>query len=176
MIEVKGNYEKLHESIPLEVMRSGCRNLGIIADANSNYKNRKKSIINKLNETNDFEILEKDGLSDCIFTSSTNSKLRVGIWLMPDNCSQGELEDLVYNMIPEIDPILPLAKEYIDKIPSEKRKFIGKKTTRAYVYAWLATRKNPNPMGLSIKVGDLSHDSQFANAFVAWFHQLFYQD
>ena len=60
-------------------------------------------------------------------------KVRVGVWLMPDNQSPGELEDFVRRMIPEDDPVRPLAKRYIEAIPSEHRKFRDKKTTRRLV-------------------------------------------
>ena len=43
--------------------------------------------------------------------------MQVGVWLMPDNRSSGELEDFVHDLIPATDPVLPRAKCYIDEIP-----------------------------------------------------------
>ena len=47
----------------------------------------------------------------------------IGIWLMPDNLSAGELEDFVVQMIPEGDQVWPLSQRYIEEIPQEERKF-----------------------------------------------------
>ena len=48
---------------------------------------------------------------------------RVGVWLMPDNESAGELEDFVARMIPGDDPVWPLSESYIEGIPLVDRKF-----------------------------------------------------
>ena len=47
---------------------------------------------------------------------------RIGVWLMPDNQSLGELEDFVAQMIPSGDPVWPLSQDYIDGIPAVHRK------------------------------------------------------
>ena len=54
---------------------------------------------------------------------------------MPDNQSPGELEDFVATLIPDDDPIWPLAKEYIHAIPTEHKKFSESHTVKAQVYA-----------------------------------------
>ena len=43
---------------------------------------------------------------------------RVGVWMMPDNASCGELENLIEKMIPCTDAVWPLSKAYIDGIPA----------------------------------------------------------
>ena len=82
---------------------------------------------------------------------------RVGIWLMPDNQSLGELEDFVAQMIPDNDPVWPLSQDYISRIPEEHREFAENKTSTAEVYAWLATREDPRQMGAAIGARDLEH-------------------
>ncbi len=97
---------------------------------------------------------------------------RVGIWLMPDNESQGELEDFIRPMLPDGDPVWPSSNAYIDGISEEHRKF-GKKTLRAKIHAWLATRKLPGRMGAAIMQGDLEADGELAARFCEWLRQVF---
>jgi len=168
----KEGFENLRISISIEVKASGRRKLGIIADANGDFNNRRQSILNQLRQSG-FDISKNTENSTNIFTDHKYLEIHAGIWLMPDNASSGELEDFILRMIPQHDPILPRAQHYIDTIPVKDRKFKNKKITRAYVHAWLAARQEPHPMGLAIKVGDLTHDSPYAQSFVSWFHQLF---
>ena len=98
---------------------------------------------------------------------------RVGVWLMPDNRSAGELEDFVQSMIPQDDPVWNLARQYIGKISEEARKFPPKKQSRAELHAWLATRENPGRMGSAIGRGDLKTDGDLCTAFLAWLEALF---
>ena len=95
----------------------------------------------------------------------------VGVWLMPDNGSTGELEDFVIRMIKDHDPVWPLAQAYIDNIPGDDRKFSSAKSDKAKLYAWLATRKKPNRMGAAIGAGDLVTETQ--RNVVAGKHQQF---
>ena len=98
---------------------------------------------------------------------------RVGVWLMPDNRSTGELEDFVQKMIPEDDPAWELAQQYIRDIPEEARKFLPKKQSRAELHAWLATRENPGLMGAAIGRGDLETGGRLCTDFLRWLKALF---
>ena len=102
-----------------------------------------------------------------------DSRPRIGVWLMPDNESPGELEDFIAGMIPTGDPIWPLSEDYIDGIPVEHRKFKKGKILRTKVHAWLATREDPRPMGLAIKTRDLNTGTENCERFVRWLRELF---
>lgn len=58
---------------------------------------------------------------------------RFGIWLMPDNVTNGELENFVADMIPTNDIVWPLAQEYVNGIPYNAREFAENKTLRAQI-------------------------------------------
>ena len=92
---------------------------------------------------------------------------------MPNNESQGELEDFVVQMIPEEDPVWPLSKRYIEGIPEGYRKFSEKKKLRAQLYGWLAARKEPRHMGVAIRAKDLTVDNSLSRTFAAWLTRLF---
>ncbi|MYC32785.1 MAG: hypothetical protein F4X64_06375 [Chloroflexi bacterium] len=98
---------------------------------------------------------------------------RIGIWLMPNNSADGELENFVADMIPTNDPVWPLSQQYIDGIPTSHRKFAPGKTIRAQVHAWLATLADPRLMGQAIGFGDLSITGQLTQTFLRWLSRLF---
>ena len=91
---------------------------------------------------------------------------RIGIWLMPDNGSDGELEDFLVTMLPEGDPIWPRTVAYVDGIPERDRKFKEGKVLRAQLHAWLATRREPRPSGRAIRTGDLRVDGMIAGGLL----------
>lgn len=96
-------------------------------------------------------------------------RLKVGVWIMPDNVRTGELEDFVACMVPEGNADWPLAREYVH---STERKF-GAKVTRAEVWAWIATRESPSRFDEAIKNGDLHTDGDLCQTFIAWLNRLF---
>ena len=98
---------------------------------------------------------------------------RVGIWLMPDNNSPGEIEDFIAMMIPCNDAVWPLSETYIDSIPVTHRKFREGKILRSKVHAWLAAREAPRRMGSAIGAGDLNVDVELSKKFVSWLRVLF---
>ncbi len=167
-IEDKGGIELLLESINLEIQVSGRQAVGILVDANSDLAARWDEVTGRL---------QKAGIK---FPKSPSpdgtiiqAKPRIGIWLMPDNTSAGELEDFVTKMIPTEDPVWPLSLSYIEGIPEADRKFSEKKKLRAQLYAWLAAREDPRRMGLAIRARDLKVDGDLSKKFVAWLNELF---
>ena len=100
---------------------------------------------------------------------------RLGVWVMPDNSSAGELEDFIYRMIPQPDPIWPRADQYIEDIPQQDRRFPEHKSLKAKVHAWMATRSRPRPMWSGISENDLMLEEN-STAFLNWLRRLFGED
>ena len=167
-VEEKGGFDKLAASIPLELKVPGRIALGIMVDSNEDREARWRSITERLRS----EGIEAPGAMEPDGTIIEGSP-RVGIWLMPDNQSEGELEDFVARLVPPTDPTWPLATAYIRDIPSEDRKFKPKKTSRAILAAWLATREDPRQMGLAITSGDLDASQPPAPDFAEWLRRTF---
>ena len=166
----KQGFPALRKSIYGEVNVSGRQALGILADANDDVTGRWQAISGRLAKAG-CAVPKTPARAGSVFPGPRD--MRVGVWLMPDNQGSGELEDFVHDLIPATDPVLPRARRYIDGIPAGERKFEKRKLTRAYVHAWLATRKEPRPMGTAIRTGDLLHDAGAASSFVNWLLRLF---
>ena len=163
--------ESIHRLLPAigpEVKAPGLDTLGIMADANADLTARWSAISNRLREAN-IEAPDRPSPEGTIIPGTP----RIGVWLMPDNQSSGELEDFVCKMVPEDDPVWPMSRRYIREIPEEMRKFGPTKTTRAELYAWLATRDVRNRMGTAIGSGDLRVDGTLCTTFWRWIQRLF---
>ena len=168
-IQEKRSVDSVLSVIEAEIDVPGRIALGVLVDANDAVAERWKAVTGRIRRARPDMMLENPVTDGTIIRGRPD----VGIWLWPDNKSQGQLEDFVARMIPNSDPVWPLSRKYIDGIPKEDRRFPERKTTRAQLYAWLATRKAPGFMGTTIGEDDLEVDGALVIRFVAWLRSLF---
>lgn len=168
----KRGFPELLRSIITELVATERETLGILIDANDNPDRRWKEISGQLERFSEIKVPKKPQRSGTII----DSQPRIGIWMMPDNTSSGELEDFIHQLIPDGDPVWPRSCEYINGIPEEDRKFRSRKKRRAQIHAWLATRERPRLMGAAIGYGDLDVQVPLANEFYEWLYRLFYEE
>ena len=153
--------------------------LGILVDANGDPNEQWKKIAHELKTATKWPdvISEHPDPMGTIINNfkigKSKRELRIGVWLMPDNESPGELEDFAAKMVPDDDPIWPSSKAYIANIPEKDRKFDCNKTQKAELFAWLATRKEPGRMGAAIGADDLTLDNKPSETFLKWLSDLF---
>ena len=164
----KEGKDNLLKSVRGEILAEGRVAVGIMLDANDDLKARWRSVAGRLRDA-DIQPPEAPAPTGIIIEGNP----RVGVWLMPDNQSCGELENFVERMIPCDDTVWPLSQDYIDGIPDADRKFTKGKTLRAKVHAWLAAREHPRRMGSAIGAGDLNADVELSKRFVSWLRDLF---
>ncbi len=163
-----GGYSQLLKSINPEVKAPGRERLGFLLDAdedlNGHWMKVKEELIRAGVAPPDR--LSRDG---CIFGDG----LIVGVWVMPNNVSSGELENFVIEMLPVDDSVWPLAVKYIDSVPENERKFRIEKSDKAKLHAWLSTRKKPGRMGAAIRADDLIVTNQLSKSFLRWLESLY---
>ena len=164
----KDGKDNLLKSVRGEILAEDRVAVGILMDANDDLNARWRAVAGRLRDAG-IQPPNAPSLHGTIIQGSP----RVGVWLMPDNQSGGELEDFVERMIPANDAVWPLSQNYIDGIPEADRKFAEGKTLRAKVHAWLAARERPRLMGAAVGVGDLDVDVETTKKFVSWLRQLF---
>ena len=165
----KDGVPNLLSAISTEIKVSGRQALGIVVDADSDLLYRWSEVVDRLNEQ-DIRCPASPDPNGTIV--STPRLPRIGIWLMPNNQSSGEIEEFVQCMIPSNDPVWPRSERYIEDIPQEDRKF-KTKLLKAKFYAWLSTRSNPGRMGAAIGANDLPVDGELGDIFVIWLRRLF---
>ena len=167
-ISNKGGFPNLKAAIGPEIMVAGRMALGILVDANEDLDARWKAVGHQLRQ-----VAVDPPTRITAAGIVVAGKPRVGVWLMPNNGSAGELEDFIQKLLPEGDPVWPRAQQYVDDIPAAHRKFTAGKILRAQIHAWLATRKEPRKMGAAIGAGDLNATHPLATQFVEWLRRLF---
>ena len=167
----RGPVEDLLRSIPFDVRTPGYDTIGFLLDADDHPSNRWNSVSDRLRSAG----IRAPGTPDPNGTiiSPAAGTPRIGVWMMHDNQSPGELEDFVATMVPDGDPVWPLSRDYIDGIPVGDRKFASGKTLRARIHAWLAARDRPRQMGAAIEALDLDIDGDLCTRFTDWLGRLF---
>ena len=167
----RGNSQGVLDSIVPEALSPARMTLGVLLDMDDDPQSRWDEVAYQLRLAGLQPPVVPDSAGTVI--SAGNGKPRVGVWLMPNNESSGELEDFVARMIPNGDTVWPLARGYIDRIAPSDRKFAAGKTLRAQLYSWLAVREDPRQMGLAIRAKDLETDGELCRQFIDWLSRLF---
>ena len=162
-------------TVPIYVNQEGMIAVGFVVDADDAPDEHWGQVINKIAVANSEIQLPKspDPNGTIIAEDPAIGSPRIGIWVMPDNVSTGELEDFVQRMIPAGDPVWPRAQDYINDIPPNARRFGDDTITKNQIHAWLAARKFPGLIGLAVREGDLDTGGQLAQTFLAWLTRLF---
>lgn len=171
---VAGGKDALLDAIRVTVKQHGRQAIGVLLDADDDIAGRWQAVRDRLRDTTITlpSPLRPDGVV-VRGDPSIHLKPRFGVWLMPDNQHAGELEDFVIQLLPDDDPVWPLAERFVDDIPQEQRKFRRQKARRAKLYAWLATRREPMKMGAAIGAGSLGSARPAAKALADWLTALF---
>jgi hypothetical protein len=163
--------DSLEEQIPIMLKGSGIETVGIIIDADDNLQMRWNSLKNILSAIgcNVPQILQKIGLI------LADNLPKTGVWIMPDNNSNGMLEDFVSFLIPHEDKLLPVVHSTLNDIESRQlNKYSTIHKSKAVIHTWLAWQEEPGkPLGTSITKRYLSANDATCHDFVQWMKTLF---
>lgn len=170
-ISDKEGVDRLLESIEAEIKAPGRKAVGILVDANDDPQARWEAVAYRLERVGFNCPSVPTPMGFVVDGGLDFGHRRVGVWLMPDNESAGELEDFIAGLIPPQDTVWPLSRDYIARISAPK--FSANKVRRAEVHAWLATRERPRRMGQAIRTNDLDIESDVCKRLVAWLRKLF---
>ena len=175
IVDKKG-VPNLIETIRADLSSPGREVIGFVLDANNDMPARWQEISNEFYQEgiNLPTSPVVDGtIINCRNYVSNISLNQIGLWLMPDNSSSGELENFIMTMIPNDDREWEKAQNYINDILEGNGKFFQNKIPKAMVSAWLATRKFPGLIGKALKAGDLEIDGQLCQKFISWLNQMY---
>ena len=159
-----------------ELQSPDVTNIGIVVDANDvGADARFQSLKEIIEETLDYTFPQAAALEKSGFTWRISENLFIGIWVMPDNESNGYLEHFVSNLIPEENKIWPFVKKKIDELRSTNFcEFTEIKKQKAAIHTYLAWQASPGlPMGTAIKSNYFDVESPSAESFEAWFKKTF---
>lgn len=171
VVDCKGINE-LFEQIPIRFKSSqNISTLGIIIDADTDLQNRwltLQNILNKL-EFNSPKEFPETGLI------LKEGKLKIGVWIMPNNHLSGMLEDFISFLVPKDDKLLPIVNSTLESIEKQQlNKYSLHHKPKAVIHSWLSWQEDPGtPMGLSITKRYLTTDEETCLRLIRWFGDLF---
>ena len=163
---------KLYEQLPVRFKQAQVDTIGLIIDADSEIKDRWKSI-SALLSLKGFIIPEEIPLEGLILKD--NSGFKIGVWIMPNNNENGMLEDFISFLVPKEDKILPIVIDTLTNIEKQglnQYSLIHK--SKATIHSWLSLQSDPGtPMGLGITKRYLTTDEETCLKLVNWLKELY---
>ena len=176
LIDAKRGAPSVLKSIAAEIRVDGRISLGIILDANGNPLDRWTQVVQELKlgckDSGLVGIARKLPHQPDLNGTIVESTPRIGVWIMPDNNRNGQIEDFITDMI-RPDKSLQLSREFIQSIPVDIRQFSDNRVPKAVFWAWLSTRKNPGVIRRSISVDNLDLCNPVAQRFIDWLGRMF---
>lgn len=171
IIDSKG-IDNMLLQLPERVKESDVTAIGIMVDADTNIENRWNSIRSILlaQEYSVPELLPANGL---VLTHA--DKPLVGVWIMPDNSTNGMLEDFIRFLVPHDDRLLPVIEQNLQDIESNQlNRYNPVHKSKAVIHSWLAVQEDPGtPMGLSITKRYLSANKETCQSLINWINSTF---
>lgn len=166
-VKPKGGFPALIRSLHVELRATSPDRLAIVVDADSPISSRWQSlrdILRNSGRPSIPDVLPREGL---IHTAS--EMMTVGVWIMPDNNAEGNLEDFTALLVPGGDTLWPLARNAVDGIPHSQRRFRPQRAPKARILTWLAWQEEPGtPLGAAINQKYLDPSSPHAAPFLEW--------
>ncbi len=177
--EVKphGGIDKLMGSIP--VFLKACQDgdiVGVIIDADTDLVARWQSIRHSLNGIGYTAVPVTPTADGTIIDPPAGVLLpRVGVWIMPDNRTNGILEDFLRFLIPPTGaPLFTHVTNSVATIPAGERRFGTLAEPKAHIHTWLAWQEEPGkPMGTSITARYFDATVPQVAVLVSWLNRLF---
>ncbi|MDR2840368.1 MAG: hypothetical protein LBV75_03745 [Paludibacter sp.] len=161
--------DKLFDRLKAECSIKKSDIIGIIIDADNDLQARWISVRDILIKNN-FKVPEnfpKEGLI-------TDTKPKIGVWIMPDNNTNGMLEDFISFLVPENDKLMPIAIETLQNIENQGLDKYKTHKPKTKIHTWLAWQEEPGkPLGQSITNKALSTDNETCRKFAVWLKKLF---
>jgi hypothetical protein len=149
--------------------------LGIVVDANGDANLRWHQV--RSHCTAQFPALPANLPPDGLIVMNERG-LRLGVWIMPDNQSQGMIESLLRCCVPQAaQPVLDHALQSLTNARAIGAPVKEAHLDKAHVHTWLAWQ---DPPGLQLHQAVIAHvldaASPLALPFVEWFIRLFQLD
>ncbi|WP_295454283.1 DUF3226 domain-containing protein [uncultured Thiodictyon sp.] len=145
--------------------------IGIVLDADYLPENRWQSVCDRLSGKG-FKLPAQPDCEGTVIDRADGKRL--GIWLMPDNQSEGKLENFLALLVPPDDPCWELAGKSTAQAQQMGAGFTERDFIKAHIHTWLAWQEEPGmPFGTAIRAATFSHDAEVARRFVAWMERLF---
>jgi hypothetical protein len=152
---------------------SEIKTLGIILDADTDILRRWESLRDQFRS---LSYIMPDDLPITGLVVDPADAVKIGIWLMPNNQTNGMLEDFIRFLIPPDDNLLPIASSILLDLESKglNRYNNPLHKPKALIHTWLSWQEDPGtPMGLAITKRYLTTEEENCSHFIQWLRDLF---
>ena len=152
------------------------RTVGVVLDADTNICSSWASVEPILKQANNYDnsriYIEQEGT---VIPAIKAEDASVGVWLMPNNKTNGMLEDFVASLAPANDILMGKAEEALEKLEKEKiHRYKDVQRSKAKIHTYLAWNDEPGlPMGSAITARILDPSTKSAQLFVDWLKRCF---
>ena len=168
-----GNDEKVNRALKARLADSRpppC--IAIVKDADQNCEGRWQSIQRHLQQEG-IVLHHKTRKNDGVILEATGDKPRIGVWIMPDNISEGMLEHFCSELAPQ--NVMTFAQQCVDE--AKKNQYTSFKKNhrqKAVIHTYLAWQHEPgNGLDLAMTKKVLKSGHPLAQSFVTWLEKLF---
>lgn len=173
-----GGYENVPRLISTTLLTEGLTNLGIVVDANEKgVENRWDAIRNRLQNKFRKEILANFSPEPGGIIVKAEGLPTVGVWIMPDNQTNGYLEHFLSDMIPPKgkDELWNHTQQVLEDLQQQRFcEFSKIHHKKALVRTWLAWQKEPGlSYGTALSMGYFDAEVETAKPFVEWIANTF---
>ena len=166
-----------HEVLFQELKESGLKTLGIVVDADDSCQAKWEGIKEFCRKAKAPipQACPPNGLIVDKIIGESGVEARFGVWIMPNNNSDGMLESFCHGMIPAgNEKLLEYAVGCIDKAKTLGAPYKTVHHNKALMHTWLAWQDPPGErMGRAIAKKILKPDAPGAKLFVDWFRKLY---
>jgi len=149
------------------------RRFGVILDADAKPKSRYSRI--RALVSGFFPVIPEKLPHEGLVVSNLVEQKRFGVWIMPDNNSEGSLETFLRHLVPDAqEPLWKHATESVEKAKEKGCSCRDNHIPKANLYTWLAWQDPPGQSpGESLTKKVLDPLSTSAAVFVNWFRKLY---
>jgi hypothetical protein len=168
-----GADEILRDGVLLSYLRgSTVKTFGVMLDADAKPSGRYDAI--RAICIGMFPDLPKHLPHDGVIVENSDGH-RFGVWIMPDNATEGCLETFLKLLVPpECKPVLDHAEKSVKTAQKLGCELVANNFTKAVLYTWLAWQETPGQSpGISLTNKVLDPTNPAAASFVVWFRKLY---
>ncbi len=176
-VRTHGGVETLLESIPVRLRLSQDGDIvGVVIDADTDVKARWESLRDRLINVG-YQSVPADPTPDGTIVDPPAQTLlpRVGVWIMPDNQTNGILENFLRFLVPQECTLFRHVLSSVATIPAADRRFGPLAEPKAIIHTWLAWQEEPGkPLGTAITARFLDPNVAHVDVLVSWLNRLFF--
>lgn len=171
-----GGYDKAIDLLGLAIQKTEHTHIGIIVDANeAGFEARWQAIRSVLSTVYDAETLAEADRQPSSKIIREQNLASIGIWIMPDNHSNGYLEHFLAQLVPADAELWAYAKNALDDLMTKSfNELSSNKMDKALLHTWLAWKKDPGkPFGQALNARYFDKNAPAVAPFLDWFKATF---